>query len=109
MTADPTAPAAIGFPGQGGDWRAGVATLDAHPDHPLVGALADRLGTATWGDLGPGGRGSTPLHAGQSVLRRRARHQPRDGLRRGVGTMAHCGRWGRPSLPNPVPSEGGQP
>mgnify|MGYP003596022136 CR=1 FL=1 len=64
---------------------------------------------ATWGDLGPGGRGSTPLHAGQSVLRRRARHQPRDGLRRGVGTMAHCGRWGRPSLPNPVPSEGGQP
>lgn len=53
MTADPTAPAAIGFPGQGGDWRAGVATLDAHPDHPLVGALADRLGTATWGDLDP--------------------------------------------------------
>lgn len=45
--------AAVGFPGQGGDWRAGVATLDAHPDHPLVRALADRLGTATWSDLDP--------------------------------------------------------
>lgn len=47
------APIAIGFPGQGGDWRAGVATLAEHPEHPLVRALADRLGTATWADLDP--------------------------------------------------------
>ncbi len=44
---------AIGFPGQGGDWRAGVATLEAVPAHPLVRALADRLGTGTWQELDP--------------------------------------------------------
>jgi len=42
---------ALGFPGQGGDWRAAVATLVAHPDHALVTALADRLGTDRWDTL----------------------------------------------------------
>jgi len=42
---------ALGFPGQGGDWRAAVATLVAHPTHPLVAALADRLGTDRWDAL----------------------------------------------------------
>jgi [acyl-carrier-protein] S-malonyltransferase len=42
---------AIGFPGQGGDWRAAIATLEAHPDEPLVSALADRLGSDRWRDL----------------------------------------------------------
>lgn len=57
MTGTPTStvvgPAAIGFPGQGGDWRAGVATLEAFPAHPLVQALADRLGTGAWLELDP--------------------------------------------------------
>lgn len=42
---------AIGFPGQGGDWGAAVELLGSHGDHPLVQALADRLGTDAWRDL----------------------------------------------------------
>ena len=44
---------ALAFPGQGGDWPAALATLDAHPDDPLVRALGHRLGTDRWGDLDP--------------------------------------------------------
>jgi [acyl-carrier-protein] S-malonyltransferase len=46
-----TSTRAIAFPGQGGDWSAAVRTLTATPDHPLVGALADRLGTDRWSEL----------------------------------------------------------
>ena len=42
---------AVGFPGQGGDWRAAIAILGAHPDAPEAVALADRLGTDRWTDL----------------------------------------------------------
>lgn len=42
---------AISFPGQGGDWRAGVDTLVANAESPLVRALADRLGTSAWAEL----------------------------------------------------------
>ncbi len=42
---------AIGFPGQGGDWKAALRTLEAHPDDGLVGRLADALGTADWASL----------------------------------------------------------
>jgi [acyl-carrier-protein] S-malonyltransferase len=44
---------AIGFPGQGGDWKAGLRILAANPDHPLVGSLADAFGTGDWSDLDP--------------------------------------------------------
>ncbi|WP_426571816.1 ACP S-malonyltransferase [Aquihabitans sp. McL0605] len=46
-----TGPAAIAFPGQGGDWRATTAVLGAQAGHPLVRALADRLGTDRWDAL----------------------------------------------------------
>lgn len=46
-----TGPRAIAFPGQGGDWRAAVVTLRDQAGHPLVAALADRLGTAAWDTL----------------------------------------------------------
>lgn len=46
-----TGPRAIAFPGQGGDWRAAVATLGEQADHPLVIALADRFGSADWDAL----------------------------------------------------------
>lgn len=42
---------AIAFPGQGGDWRAAVEILRAQAAEPLVGALADRLGTRDWDAL----------------------------------------------------------
>lgn len=42
---------AIAFPGQGGDWSAAVATLRERADHPLVAALADRLGTDRFDEL----------------------------------------------------------
>ena len=42
---------AIAFPGQGGDWGAAVATLAERADHPLVAALADRLGTDRFDEL----------------------------------------------------------
>jgi [acyl-carrier-protein] S-malonyltransferase len=42
---------AIAFPGQGGDWNAAIATLASAPAHPLVRALADRLGTDAWQQL----------------------------------------------------------
>lgn len=42
---------AIGFPGQGGDWQAGIAVLAANPAHSLVVALAERLGHDSWSDL----------------------------------------------------------
>lgn len=42
---------AIAFPGQGGDWHAAVETLERSGDHPLVAALADRLGTDRWAEL----------------------------------------------------------
>jgi [acyl-carrier-protein] S-malonyltransferase len=55
MTTEPPASAplrtAIGFPGQGGDWRAALGVLAANADHPLVRALADRLGTDEFRDL----------------------------------------------------------
>ncbi|HEY4376579.1 MAG TPA: ACP S-malonyltransferase [Acidimicrobiales bacterium] len=44
---------AIGFPGQGGDWRDALRTLSDAPDHPLVSGLADRLGTHDWERLDP--------------------------------------------------------
>lgn len=44
---------ALGFPGQGGDWTAALDRLDQHPTHPLVRALAARLGTERWADLDP--------------------------------------------------------
>lgn len=43
--------AALAFPGQGGDWGAGIRVLAAHPHHPLVQALAERLGTDRWDEL----------------------------------------------------------
>jgi [acyl-carrier-protein] S-malonyltransferase len=46
-----TDPLAIAFPGQGGDWRAVVATLHEHAAHPLAIALAEALGTDRWEDL----------------------------------------------------------
>lgn len=55
MTTDPPASApprtAVGFPGQGGDWRAAIGILGATSDHPLVTALAERLGTDRWTEL----------------------------------------------------------
>lgn len=42
---------AIAFPGQGGDWAAAIEVLAGHGTHPLVGALADRLGTDDWRSL----------------------------------------------------------
>lgn len=39
---------AIAFPGQGGHWRSAIDALVARPEHPLVRALADRLGTSAW-------------------------------------------------------------
>lgn len=46
-------PQALGFPGQGGDWRDAVRVLRADPDDALVTALADRLGTRDWDALDP--------------------------------------------------------
>ena len=46
-----TGPAAIAFPGQGGDWSATIAVLADRHDDPLVLALADRLGTDRWSEL----------------------------------------------------------
>lgn len=46
-----TGTAAIAFPGQGGDWQAAVSQLREHGGHPLVQALADRLGTSSWDEL----------------------------------------------------------
>ena len=54
MTAEPAADAvrtAVGFPGQGGDWRAALDVLEAAEGHPLVAALAERLGTDRWRTL----------------------------------------------------------
>ena len=42
---------ALAFPGQGGDWRATIAALEAHPDHELVRTLARRLGSSDWRSL----------------------------------------------------------
>lgn len=42
---------AIAFPGQGGDWGAALATLAERPTHPLVQALAERLGTDRFEEL----------------------------------------------------------
>ena len=56
MPAESTGPSpriAVAFPGQGGDWRAGLDILDAHPGHPLVRSLADLLGTERWEGLDP--------------------------------------------------------
>ncbi len=46
-----TGSSAIAFPGQGGDWRAAIEVLAAHPDHPLVRALAHRFDDAPWDAL----------------------------------------------------------
>lgn len=43
----------LAFPGQGGDWRDGLAVLENHRQEPLVAALADALGTDRWSDLDP--------------------------------------------------------
>lgn len=43
-----TGPAAIAFPGQGGDWRAATEVLRDHDGDPLVAALAARLGADDW-------------------------------------------------------------
>lgn len=42
---------AVAFPGQGGDWAATVSVLGGQGAHPLVAALAERLGTDQWQDL----------------------------------------------------------
>lgn len=42
---------AIAFPGQGGDWAAALDVLATAAAEPLVGALADRLGTDDWAAL----------------------------------------------------------
>ena len=42
---------AVGFPGQGGDWRAALRILQAHSNEPEAQALAERLGTDDWGAL----------------------------------------------------------
>jgi [acyl-carrier-protein] S-malonyltransferase len=42
---------AVGFPGQGGDWRAAVEVLAAEAEHPLVAQLAERLGSDRWAEL----------------------------------------------------------
>ena len=44
-------PTALGFPGQGGDWRAAVRTLAAAPDHPLAQSLWAALGVGGTDDL----------------------------------------------------------
>lgn len=46
-----TGPRAIAFPGQGGDWQAARGVLHEQGGHPLVRALADRLGTDRWDQL----------------------------------------------------------
>lgn len=46
-----TGPAAIAFPGQGGDWSAAIEVLAGQAGHPLVAALAARLGTTDWSSL----------------------------------------------------------
>ncbi len=55
MTIDPPAGSrarvAVGFPGQGGDWRAAIEVLATEAKHPLVAQLADRLGSDRWHDL----------------------------------------------------------
>jgi [acyl-carrier-protein] S-malonyltransferase len=55
MANDPSAGSsprvAVGFPGQGGDWRAAIEVLASQAAHPLVGQLADRLGTDRWPEL----------------------------------------------------------
>lgn len=50
-TGAPPPGTAVAFPGQGGDWRAALGVLAAHADHPLVRALAERLGTDRWEEL----------------------------------------------------------
>jgi [acyl-carrier-protein] S-malonyltransferase len=50
-TTPSTPGSAVGFPGQGGDWKAAVRTLRAHPGHEAVAAVADRLGTDRWDEL----------------------------------------------------------
>ncbi|WP_421118969.1 ACP S-malonyltransferase [Aquihabitans daechungensis] len=46
-------PLALGFPGQGGDWRAGIELIGRHGDAPLVRELAERLGSDDWDSLDP--------------------------------------------------------
>lgn len=46
-----TGSTAIAFPGQGGDWGAALEVLAGASGHPLVRALADRLGTDRWSSL----------------------------------------------------------
>ncbi|HWJ64998.1 MAG TPA: ACP S-malonyltransferase [Acidimicrobiales bacterium] len=49
--APPLAPTALGFPGQGGDWRSAIRTLAAHPTDEAVQAVAAVLGTDRWDEL----------------------------------------------------------
>jgi [acyl-carrier-protein] S-malonyltransferase len=42
---------ALGFPGQGGDWRAAIRCLAAHPEAAAVVAAAEVLGTTDWASL----------------------------------------------------------
>lgn len=44
---------ALAFPGQGGDWAAGLEILGRHRQDPLVRLLADHLKTESWGELDP--------------------------------------------------------
>lgn len=53
MTTPSATSPAVGFPGQGGDWRAAVRTLSNHADHPLVQELAEALGADAWSQLDP--------------------------------------------------------
>ncbi|MCB0971305.1 MAG: ACP S-malonyltransferase [Acidimicrobiales bacterium] len=57
-------PVALAFPGQGGDWSAGIEIVAGRPDHPLVAALADHLGTERWEELSP----LDPAHAQPVIL-----------------------------------------
>ena len=61
-TAEPQVAGAVGFPGQGGDWRAAIEVLGARGNHPLVAALAERLGSDRWDELdGLDTRNSQPV------------------------------------------------
>lgn len=84
---------ALAFPGQGVDWKPVLQVLEENPEHPLVSAVAERLGTRHWNELDPlDTRHSQPLTYVSGLVGARAQERQQVGLVMGhsLGELTAC-------------------